>query len=354
MFAVVMAGGAGTRFWPASSERLPKQFLKVVGEQSLLAQTLDRIRPLVPDERVFIVVNRSHIEPTSDTVKGRAANILAEPIGRNTAACIGLAALHIARVSPDDPMVVLPADHFIRDDEGFRAGVSAAVEIAKSGALVTIGVSPDRPETGFGYIETGDIAGEALGEDFFRVVKFVEKPPLEKALEYVAGGRHLWNSGIFVFTAKTILREIELLAPTLHEGLAEIDRAIGAPDYDEVLSAVYPRLEAISIDYAVMEKTTAPVHALKSDFGWSDVGSWEAVYHLHADKCDAEGNVLLGTGIIADSRGNLLYSTMDRPVAFVGVEGLTVVDTADGLLVARLDRSQDVKHVPSLLKARGR
>ena len=350
MFAVIMAGGAGTRFWPASNRKLPKQFLKIFGGRSLLEETLDRIRPLAPGNRIFLVVNESHQLLTAESLKDSAATILLEPIGRNTAACIGLAATHISRVDAREPIVALPADHFVADAESFRRKLAAGVDIARSGAIVTLGVSPDRPETGFGYVEAGDPAGVVNDEEFFAVKKFVEKPDLETAIQYVTGGRHLWNSGVFIFTAETILGEIQLFAPRLHAGLNEISRAIGTTSYGDVVSGVYGRLESISIDYAVMEKTDVPIYALKGDFGWSDVGSWQALYDLHRVGADPAGNVLLGRAVTSDAKGNLVYSTTERHVALVGVEGLAVVDTADGLLVTRLDRSQDVKRVPELLK----
>jgi mannose-1-phosphate guanylyltransferase len=275
---------------------------------------------------------------------------LVEPAGRNTAACIGLAALHVKRLGEDEPIVVLPADHFIADVESFAQTIRAAAEIARQGAIITLGIKPDRPETGYGYIHTGDEQGESLGQPYFKVRRFVEKPDYQTAIGYLSSGDYLWNSGIFVFTAQTILEEIRVCLPALYEGLMEIEGAIETADYQTVLDDVYPKLESISIDYGVMERTAKPIYVFKADFGWSDVGSWQALYELRRGECDAGGNLLLGDALIVEAERNLVFSGADRKVALLGVEDLVVVDTPDVVMVAKLDRSQDVKRFPELLK----
>ena len=352
--AIVMAGGSGTRFWPASRERMPKQFLRITSEKTMLEETLDRIKPLVADERVFVAVNRFHEETTLRLIGQSDARVLVEPVGRNTAPCIGLAAIHIARADENSPIMVLPSDHFIADAERFALRLRAAGEAARRGKIVTLGIPPTRPETGYGYIERGDETEKAMGEAVFEVIKFVEKPDLETAVAYLKGGRHLWNSGIFIFTAKTILTEIRACLPDLYEGLEEIGEAIGSTIYDAVIERVYPRLKSISIDYGVMEKTSAPVRVLSGDFGWSDVGSWQALYELRSDKRDAGENLFLSEAMTIDAKRNLVYSTSDRAIALLGVEGLVVVDTPDALMVADINRSQDVKKFPEKFKASGR
>lgn len=352
MFVVIMAGGSGTRFWPASREHLPKQFLKITGERTMVEETLDRILPLADEEHIYVVVNRLHEELTRQLLEGRKAHVLVEPVGRNTAPCIGLAAMRISRTDPLAPIVVLPSDHFIADAEKFVQALKAAAEVARSGAIVTLGIPPTRPETGYGYIERGGEAGTLLGEACYQVEKFVEKPDYETAVRYLASGRYFWNSGIFIFTVQTILGEIKTCMPRLYAGLAEIGRAIGDDRYDEVVERVYPELDSISIDYGVMEKTQAPVRVLRGDFGWSDVGSWQALYELRGNQRDADGNLLLAETMTVEARNNLVYSTTDRKVALLGVEGLVVVDTPDALLVADINRSQDVKKFPDLLKRR--
>jgi mannose-1-phosphate guanylyltransferase len=280
--------------------------------------------------------------------------MLVEPLGRNTAACIGLAALYIHQHAPDEPIVVLPSDHFVADTASFAQTVQAAAAVARSGAIVTIGITPTRPETGYGYIEVGTQRDNALDRPYFDVTRFVEKPDLETALQYLASGQYLWNSGIFVFTAATILAAIAACMPALHEGLRTIEAAMGSAEYETVVARVYRQLQAISIDYGVMEKTTRPILVFKGDFGWSDVGSWYALYDLRDTDRDAQANLLHGDTLTIDATNNLVYSTTKRLVALLGVEGLAVIDTPEALLVAALQRSQDVKQFTEMLRHHGR
>ncbi|HEU0177248.1 MAG TPA: mannose-1-phosphate guanylyltransferase [Blastocatellia bacterium] len=348
MFAVIMAGGSGTRFWPASRERLPKQFLAITGDRTMLEQTIARAECFAAPGRISVVVGRVHADLTKRVLSGKQVEILVEPRGRNTAACVGLAALHVKRiaaggVAEDEPMVVLPADHFIADVESFTRTIRAAAEIARGGAIVTLGVAPDRPETGYGYIHIGAESGKSSAQPYFRVRRFVEKPDYQTALGYLSSGDYLWNSGVFIFTARTILQEIEACMPALHEGLAKIERAIDTPDYDAAVERAYDNLHSVSIDYGVMEKTSKPIYVLKADFGWSDVGSWQALYELRRAECDEQGNLSLGDSTIIEAKRNLIFSTTGRNVALLGVEDLVIVDTPDAVMVARLDSSQDVK-----------
>jgi mannose-1-phosphate guanylyltransferase len=348
MFAVIMAGGSGTRFWPASRERLPKQFLAITGDRTMLEETLARAEGFASPDRISVVVGRVHADLTKRILSGKPVEILVEPRGRNTAACVGLAALHARRVAArsgaeDEPMVVLPADHFIADVEGFTRTVHAAASVARGGAIVTLGVAPNRPETGYGYIHIGPEGVGSSEQPYFRVRRFVEKPDYQTALGYLSSGDYLWNSGVFIFTARTILQEIEDCMPALHEGLREIERAIDTPDYAAAVERAYDRIESVSIDYGVMEKTSKPIYVFRADFGWSDVGSWQALYELRQAECDEQGNLSLGDSTIIDAKRNLVFSTTDRRVALLGVEDLVVVDTPDAVMVARLDRSQDVK-----------
>jgi mannose-1-phosphate guanylyltransferase len=359
MFAVIMAGGSGTRFWPASRARLPKQFLKITGDRTLFEETLDRVRPVIPESQIHSVVGALHAGLTAEGMgvpdSAECERIHVEPCSRNTAAAIGLAAIHIQRVDPDAAIVVLPADHFISRLDRFTATLEAAAQVAETGAIVTIGVQPDRPETGYGYLQLGAEAGRAASEPYFAVTRFVEKPSQPKALEYLASGDYAWNSGIFLFTARSILHEIGMLLPELAAGLQEIEKTIGAPNYKETVARVYEHLPAVSIDYGVMEKTTAPVFAFKADFLWSDVGSWQALYDLRAGEASSsDGNLVLGSVISCDAKNNLVYSTAGRTVALLGVDGLMIVDTPDALLVADRSRSQEVKRFPELLKRDGR
>jgi mannose-1-phosphate guanylyltransferase len=351
MFIVIMAGGSGTRFWPASRKKLPKQFLNITGSRTMLEDTLDRVRPVVNEPgATYIVVNRVHHDLTESLVGGTGYQVLAEPVGRNTAACIGLAAIHISRINQDEPIIVLPSDHFIGKPVEFATLLRSAGEAARGGSIVTIGATPTRPETGYGYIELGERVSGGVDRQCFKVSRFVEKPDLETAARYLAGGKFLWNCGIFVFTARTMLGEIKTCKPELFAGLERIGNAIGTPDYEAVLDEVYPTLESISIDYAVMEKTRVPLLVFPGEFGWSDVGSWQALYELPDSDYDDSRNRIAGDVVVVDARDNLVHSTAGRLVALLGVEGLVVIDTPDALLVARLDRSQDVKLLPDLLR----
>jgi mannose-1-phosphate guanylyltransferase len=355
MFIVIMAGGTGTRFWPASRKCLPKQFLKIAGSRTMLEDTLERVKHVASSPAAtYVVVNRLHQELTESLVGSAGCLVLAEPVGRNTAACIGLAAMHIRLIDQDEPIIVLPSDHFIGKPDEFAALLRSAGQAARRGSIVTIGATPTRPETGYGYIELGEKTTELGDRQCFRVKRFVEKPDLQTAAGYISSGTFLWNCGVFAFTARTILGEIRSCKPDLFAGLERIAGAIGAPDYQAVLEQTYPSLESISIDYAVMEKTRVPLLVFPGDFGWSDVGSWQAVYELPGSACDDSHNRISGDVVAVDSQANLVHSTTDRLVALLGVEGLVVIDTADALLVARLDRSQDVKQLPELLARKKR
>ncbi len=352
MFAIIMAGGSGTRFWPASRAHYPKQFLNITSDRSMLAETIARAERFAPLDHICVVVGSVHAELTHKLVGAQPVKVLVEPFGRNTAACIGLAALHVKQYGPgglDEPVIILPADHFIADVTTFTATIQAAAETARNGSIVTLGIQPTRPETGYGYVQTGAAQGATNGMLYYQVARFVEKPNYETAKGYLASGDYFWNSGIFIFTARTILQEIESCMPALYAGLLEIELAIGTPAYDAVVERVYGRLESISIDYGVMEKTRQPIYVFKAAFGWSDVGSWQALYELRASEYDAQGNLLLGDALVSEAKGNLVFSSTDRKVALLGVAGLVVVDTPDAVLIAPLDRSQDVKVFPALL-----
>jgi mannose-1-phosphate guanylyltransferase len=352
MFAIIMAGGSGTRFWPASREHLPKQFLKITSNQTLLEETLERISPLVNAQSIYLVVNHLHAEITRQLLPASRVNLLVEPLARNTAACIGLAALHIQAQNPDEPIIVLPADHFISNRQSFLQTLQAAGEVARKGGLVTLGIPATRPETGYGYIELGEKEGESRTETFFAVTRFVEKPNLATAGEYLTSGKHLWNSGIFIFTARTILREIDSCLPTLAQALYKIAPAIGREDYEVLLAEIYQELDSVSIDYGVMEKTRSPVYVFKANFCWSDVGSWQALYELRSADLDSQANLLLGDSLALQASDNLVFSQTARLIALLGVTDLVVVDTADALLVTSKAYSQEVKQFPPLLKQR--
>jgi mannose-1-phosphate guanylyltransferase len=351
MYVVIMAGGRGTRFWPRSRDRKPKHLLDILSERTIVQETVDRLLPLVPPERILVVTGRTHAAELARQLPGiPARNILIEPVGRNTAPCIGLAALHVRRLDPDGVMAVLPADHRIAADALFRDVLQAAAEAAQPGdRLVTIGIAPTAPETGYGYLELGEEAGNSRGEAIWKVRSIREKPDRETAGTFLAEGRYVWNSGMFVWTAGAILAAIGQWLPELAGRLETIDEALGTAREDAVLEEVYPSLPSISIDYGVMEKA-GNVLALRGDFGWSDVGSWDALWEVSPK--DPSGNVLKGSVAVAGAR-NCLVAAGGRLVALAGVEDLIVVDTEDALLVCRRGDSQRVREVVELLEKKG-
>lgn len=352
VYALILAGGGGTRLWPHSRLDHPKQFVDLFGDQSLFQMTCRRIAPLIPPERTLVVTGERYVNLCRAQVPELPPeNLIAEPSGRNTAPAVGLGALHIRRRDPGATMVVLSADHLVRKEAHFRQVIAAAVEVAASGMMVTLGIRPDGPNTGFGYVEQGARLGTFNGFDAYRVVRFTEKPDLETARAFVASGRYHWNSGMFIWTVETVMAEFARQRPALHAALAEIDAALGAPDERAVLERVWRDIEKISIDYAVMEGARA-VAVLPVDIAWRDVGSWAAVYDESADAVGA--NVMGGGGALlaVDTEGCLVRSR--RLVAAVGLHDLVIVDTGDALLICPRDRTQEVRDVVERLQKDGR
>ena len=345
-----MAGGGGTRLWPASRKQRPKQFLPMLdpgsggarqGGRTLLGATVERVQGLVPPERILIVTAADQVDEVARTAPSVPRdNIVVEPKARNTAPCIGLGALEILRRDPAGVMAVLPSDQWVRDAVAYRATLARALEVARDGAIVTIGIVPTHAETGFGYLEIG---GET--ERGARVVdRFVEKPDRPTAEKYFAGKRHLWNSGMFFFAAKRLYEAVRLHMPALADVLSQIER-----DPDRV-AEIYPHAPAVSIDYGVMEKLPrGDVFVVPGDFGWNDVGSWSAVGELHAH--DGDGNTLLGEHVTVDAKGNILYAGGKQLIAAVGVEDLVIVATDDAILVMPKSRAQDVREVVKRLES---
>ncbi|HEY6628727.1 MAG TPA: sugar phosphate nucleotidyltransferase [Acidimicrobiia bacterium] len=330
---VILSGGAGTRLWPLSTQSNPKQFLDLLGG-SLFEATLTRLDGLPGLAPAFIVTGAKHVDAVDrgvSVVGAPIGSVIVEPAGRNTAPAIIAAAL---LADPDDVLVVLPADHLIRDGTGFLAAVEAAVSLAQEGHLVLFGIAPSRPEIGYGYIEIGEPAGAGL-----RVLGFVEKPSPELAEGLVAGGRHLWNSGMFVFKARSIIEECAAIRPDLLTGVTEaLPQELG-PRVD--LASGFGEVDSVSIDHAVMEHTDRAV-VVPIDVGWSDVGSWEAVWETA--KHDNSDNVLVGAVSAIDVTGSYVHAT-SRVVAIAGVEDLVVVETPDAVLVVPRRSSQLVREL---------
>ena len=357
--ALVLAGGAGTRFWPASRALRPKQLLPLAGDTPLLRQTVERVLPLCaegaasPWERVLIATGAHLAAPTRAMLPELAAHrFLLEPLPRNTAPCIAWAAATLARTDPDAVMMVLPSDHHIADVERFRATLRAALASARAGLITTIGIRPTRPETGFGYIEIEGAAEEGKAQ---RGLQFVEKPDAARAAAYVAGGRHLWNAGMFFFRAKDMVAAIEAHQPKIAEGLRVLDQAAGRGEEDQALATVFPAMPSISIDHGVMDHL-AELAVVPGDFGWSDVGSFQAAWELAPR--DSSANAAPEGSVILAGKGNYVLDLRaagagKRVIALVGVEDLVVVETDDALLVTTRERAQDVKLVVDELKKRG-
>lgn len=351
MFAVIMAGGKGTRFWPRSREKMPKHLLDISSERTMIRETVDRIRPLVPAERTLIVTGKSHAaEMIRQLPEIPPENILIEPVGRNTAPCIGLAALHILRRVPDAIMLVLPSDHRIGDEAAFLRIMQAAAGAASQGdALVTIGIHPTGPETGYGYIEQGDPLSAGGADAIYRVRSIREKPPREQAERFLAQGGFSWNSGMFVWKASTIIEAIGQFLPDFEQGLLQIREALGTDREEAVVSAVYTGQRAVSIDYGVMEKAKN-VLVIPGAFGWSDLGSWDALWEV--SEKDENGNAVRGAFIGVDAADSLIHGT-GKLIALVGVKDLLVVETNDALLICRRGRSQDVRKIVEILEKKG-
>jgi len=350
MYALIMAGGKGTRLWPISRRGQPKQLLELLFERTLLQQAYERISPLISDDNIFVATVESYAEAVREQIPNvPASNIVIEPEGRGTAPCIGLAALYLRREDPDAVMAVLTSDHIIEDEEGFRRSLLAAAEVAKEGYLVTFGIKPDRPHTGYGYIKRGEVLKKIGGYEVFRVERFTEKPDLAKAWEFLESGDYYWNSGMFVWKASTVLREMERLMPKLHAQLMEIDAYIGTERERDVLEAVWVGVEEGTIDYGVMEGA-ADVVVIPVDIGWSDVGSWATIYELLPS--DEEGNVIVGEHVGLDTTGSLILSQR-RLVATIGLEGMIVVDAEGVVLICPKERAQDVKRLVEELKKKG-
>ena len=341
-----MAGGRGERFWPKSRVNLPKQFLSLTGDGKTMIQlTVERILPLVDIEDIFVATNRNYKKLLMEQIPEiPEENILCEPIGRNTAPCIGLGAVHIAKKYGDAVMFVLPSDHLITHPQIFRRSLADAAEVAEQGSnLVTIGITPTYPETGYGYIK---IHPEETAGAAFAVERFVEKPDLETARLYVASQQYLWNSGMFTWKVSTILENMRSFMPGTYEGLLRIKEAIGTEDQESVLEKEFQAFKSESIDYGVMEKAKN-IYILSASFGWDDVGSWLALERMQ--QRNEFGNVISGNVVSIDTKNTIVQGT-GKLIATVGVEDLVIIDTDDALLICDKNSTGDIKKVIENLK----
>ena len=344
---VILAGGSGTRFWPLSRSRRPKQLLPLASDRPLVADTAARLAGLARYEDTLTICGAAHADAIRAMLPEAArAGVVVEPAARNTAPAIGLAATIVAASDPTGVLLVLPSDHAVLDLPAFHATVRKAVAIAAKGPLVTIGVKPTRPETGFGYIRVGaPLAGGGNA-----VSAFVEKPDRERAEQYLADGNYLWNAGMFAFRADRILEELRAHLPECAEALERIAPEVGTPAFADAVAQHFPGCPSISIDYAVMEKARS-IAVVPATFTWSDLGSFASLPDVR--EADEGGNVTSGDVMLFDAVQNVVLGQADKPVAMVGVNDLIVVDAGDALLVCRRDRAQDIRRVVAALEARG-
>lgn len=350
--ALIMAGGEGTRFWPLSRSNRPKQFLKLTdNQQTMLQATVERISELVPLERVFIATNQAYQKPIQDQLEGiPAENIIVEPLKRDTAACIGLSSVIIDRKYPGSTMIVLPADHLIKEKDNFINILKKAVMTAATGRnLVTIGIEPTHPETGYGYIKYSDLLHNIDGDRVFKVEAFTEKPDLKKAKNFLEAGTYLWNSGMFVWQVRSILKNIEIYMSDLYESLQRIGQALGTDMVAKVIRNEFSTLQSVSIDYGIMEKAEN-IFVIPGSFGWDDLGSWPALERVK--KVDDNGNIIIGKHYGIDTRNSIIHSP-DKVVTTIGLNDIVIVDTEDAILITDKKRAQEVKEIRKILKDNG-
>jgi mannose-1-phosphate guanylyltransferase len=353
MYVVIMAGGTGTRFWPRSRATMPKQMLNLFGKRTMMQLTYDRIKDFVENDKILIITNNELKEGIIQQLPEiPEKNIIAEPFGRNTAPCIALAAAIIKkRGGEKESMVVLPADHLIQEIDKFRECIFAAAEYApKQGCLITVGIKPAYPETGYGYIQKAEPLSQTTDKPIYKVKTFAEKPDIEIAERFMKSGDFLWNSGMFIWTVESILKAMAEHQPELADGILSIMNQLDSQEMDASVRQVYTQIKPVSIDYGVMEEASK-VCVIEADFNWNDVGSWEAVYNI-TEKDSCNNAIEAPKNIVLDSKNNYIFSDK-KMIAAVGVEDLVIVDTEDALLVCKKEKSQQVKDLVETIRKNG-
>lgn len=347
-YGVIMAGGGGTRFWPLSRKQTPKQLLNLSGKDIMVNEAIERLARVADYKDIFIVTNAVQKTAMLNKIDKRilSNHILAEPAARNTAACIGYAAIEIIKKYGDGVMVITPSDAYIKDTDKFAEVLKIAIKEAEIGdKLVTVGITPTFPATGYGYIQYENVQSDAKP-----VLKFVEKPNEETARKYLSSGNFVWNSGMFVWKASVILKQFKKLLPEIYSFLEQIADSFGKSDESQQIQKLYPLIPSISVDYGIMEKSEDIV-VVPGEFGWNDVGSWDMFNVLHNEDCD--GNIKIGDVIAIDSKNTTVYSS-GKLIAAVGVDNLVIVETSDAIMICKKDKAQDVKKIVDELKASGR
>ena len=349
LYTLIMAGGSGTRFWPRSKTKKPKQYLNIFGDSSLLQDTIDRFATFTSHHKIYVVSSAAQAEVLeAQTPMLPKENLIYEPVGKNTLPCIGLAAMYAELEDPDGIMVVSPSDHLITNNELFKDTVLAAAKIAhERNGIVTIGITPTYPATGYGYVKTAeDITGtEKIRQ--FKVERFVEKPNEQTASEYLESGGFYWNSGLFIFKISVFLEAVQQFAPELYVDLRKIQADLGKPGYPQTLDTIYRAVQSISVDYGIMEHADN-IYLVEGNFDWNDLGSWESVYLT--DKKDENGNAGSGETLLIDTKNSYVHAG-NSLVAVVGLDDVIVVQDGDTILVCKRDKAEDVKKIVDQLKA---
>jgi mannose-1-phosphate guanylyltransferase len=349
-YAAIMAGGVGTRLWPLSRQTRPKQALPLISDRTMFQHAIERLAPLFPPDHIVVVTGPKHAEILRpQTPELPDENLILEPMGRDSGPAVGLGAIHLQRRDPEAVMAMLTADHYIANVERFRAALAAAEKVARTGKIVTLGIKPEFPSTGYGYIRQGESLGRFDGFEVFKAEQFTEKPDAIRASAFLESGRYSWNSGMFIWRVDQVLAEFERQRPQIYLQLMRIASALGTPDAARVLAEVWPQIQRISVDYAIMERAHN-VAVIPVDIGWSDVGSWATLLEIVPG--DEWGNVVTGKHLAIDTARTLVRSE-GRLVVTIGLEDMIVVDTDDALLICPRERAQDVKAVVDRLKRDG-
>lgn len=345
--ALIMAGGKGTRFWPLSTEEKPKQFLNLIGDKTMIQMTVDRIKPIIPIERIFICTGEMYVELVKEQLPELPEkNIIVEPEGRNTAPCITLSAFVINRYYNDSTMIVLPSDHLINNEDEFRKVILESEEfiVKNNNAILTLGMEPSRAETGYGYIKCSKIKDKINDCEVIKVAKFVEKPNKDLAEVYIANGNYLWNGGMFIWKANNILNEISKYSPNTFEALHKI-QYVEEEDLQALINEEYGKTESISIDYAVLEKSKE-IYVIPSNFGWDDIGSWEAIERYR--ECDSFGNVILGSHKVLNSENNLIVS-YENKILVDGLNNIYVIENEGIITIGDKENIGKIKELKNII-----